>query len=1111
MARRLRTRGTAALFGIGLIALPTAAPAELSDAPTMALRLNQFRAPVSGNPSGTDMPLYLGFSQNTNIDGDQDSWVLEEDVVSNTASVPRDQWGGQGADEWAAALGVLAGSLNPYPRDESADSYYMWTGLSEGASAFRGDDIGLLKMWFSGMDSYQVPHEPTGRQGALAWRSDPSWATALRGTTQSHTGIVLADGTTVKGPPIRFTRAMYLNHAQAFAKDGDVDATQANVAGPTHEFRQPVPEGTVMNAQLIGYSPSGPWGGSLQLTPDFNTGAASGITGEWRLPVSLTLKKGGFWPEKVQPPNIAAPQYALAITAIGIPLLPEELGPGANEIHFVSNLPPGETFVGMLALHQPDGSVEARRLVIDEPGPRRWTVVDGRLVEERGAGSSEALYKVGGERGPADAGLASADSEISAAAEPEPPPPSTTLAVNEDGRPVALDVVRDGKRLLDSYDVPRILTANGPVELGAHNREGRTALWSNPAGTRARASAAYLAGDVLVIVKIFAETSTFRSYIESHSLSGGPAPHTVEALANLGETQPVDLLTGPVTRATRFLPAELAPRLVTSTGPKQYRLEPLSWDGADVQIRNAGAEPLGEPLEDPELAVRIERNPVWERGVHWPLHTFGGVAPAGPAAGELTAVKTYRMTPFIIDRPVQVGGTPLEETRDFDGYEQIAVGFQARRPDGTPIRQTDVDSLFLSLYRYDGFKLFSGTVTPSFTPDGGTTWGVVLRPNFELDPAEVVIYARASLKGGGIASKEGSPGLGPDQWSFRIDRMPMTASASGGTVAGSAEPRSVVDVQIPELGLSQEVTAGVRGTYEASFDLTAVPGGDYEVLVRGVSPVPAEPERIASGLVNPTTTDAVPDDEEGTATTRLRHLPGGQDETIHREGPPADLEAAVAFLDGTVQGGAYDGTLRATSWAVAALLRAGAPVSGATGAYVDGLAGDGGYAWRQGEPPAATPTWFGVRAASGLGGPAVVDPAGFLRWDGGAQAAPGGEVSSIEATASVILALDATGQLGSLDPWWRMKVSDYLATAQPGSPTESYMRARALALLDRPVGMMPPASKDLDDLAYRTLLGTGSPDALAVYQTHSGGFTLRDKGDRPEAFATALALAAASG
>jgi hypothetical protein len=70
-----------------------------------------------------------------------------------------------------------------------------------------------------------------------------------------------------------------------------------------------------------------------------------------------------------------------------------------------------------------------------------------------------------------------------------------------------------------------------------------------------------------------------------------------------------------------------------------------------------------------------------------------------------------------------------------------------------------------------------------------------------------------------------------------------------------------------------------------------------------------------------------------------------------------------------------------------------------------------------------------------------------------------------------------------------------------------YARASALALLGVPVEL-PAATKDLDDLAYRALLEAGSPDDLAAYQTHSGGFTLKDAGDRPEAFATALALAA---
>lgn len=1111
--RRVTRRGrwTGHLVSVAAAALvatmvPAAAQPAAEDAVGMDLRLNALASPGYGH-EGHDMPVYLGYSNNIRFEGTEETRQLEEPLVSNTISVPRAEWSpGEGAGEFTKALGIIAGPIIPRTHDEFADSYYFWSGMPEGASATGGDDLGHLKVWSGIIDPYQVPHTPTGREGTFAWRHDPSWPNVLRGTTTSSSGAVLPDGTTVTAPPTSFTRAMYLDHGLLEVEGGDLDAADGDVAAPTFEFAQETPPGTVMNLQSVGYSRGdGPWGDFVDVTPDFATGQATGPTGQWRLPVDVTLEEGGFWPERSQPADVAAPQYALAMRTVGIPLLPEEAGPGANDISLVADIAPGQTYVEHLALRQPDGSIETTRLVLDEPGRHVWRVEDGRLMEEESPdGPGYDAPGLVDEPVTGDAGTAPAALE-----EGEALPDGSRIEVNEAGRPVVRDVVRDGVRLADLVDVPVVHTAEGPVELGEHNRDGRAVIWEKPAGDLGRARAAYRVGDLLVITAVFYSTSGgVEAAVLSHSLSGEPIPHQVDTVATLGEATPVDLLRGEITRATRFLPSVLTQRLVLPTPEQQFRLEPQSWDDAEVEIRNSGTPPAGEPLTDAEYLARADRPEVWGRSSKTLQMAAEPIAP--PSSGAFTAVRTYRLTPVITDRPIQVGGDPLEETRDFDGYEEIAVAFRAERPDGSVIRQDDVTRLFLDLRTRDGRSLLSRTFTGApFTPDDGTTWGVALSPNGDLDPADVVVHARATYDGG-VVTPEASAEVPAADWGFRIDRIPVSVTSTrDGVVEGVTEAHAMVSADVPEAAVRAETTADADGTFTVGLDLSEVPGGDYEVVVRAVEPAPAGGKDIVASapLRRPSPASGViPEDDTGTATARLRHLPGGSDPSLHRSGPPADRDAAVAFLASREDNGAYDGSLRATAWAVDALRTHGAPGAEASTAYLDSLAGDDGYAWHAGGAPSAAATGIAARAAAALGEPVAVDPTAFLRWDGSADAAPGADVSSVEATALLVVALEAAGELPALDPWWLDKIVEFLGEADPSSPAEVYATARAHRALGTPSSPIP--GDDLDAVAYRALIGQDPAGDLSAYQLLTGGFTLRVDGDLPEAFPTALALAA---
>lgn len=120
---------------------------------------------------------------------------------------------------------------------------------------------------------------------------------------------------------------------------------------------------------------------------------------------------------------------------------------------------------------------------------------------------------------------------------------------------------------------------------------------------------------------------------------------------------------------------------------------------------------------------------------------------------------------------------------------------------------------------------------------------------------------------------------------------------------------------------------------------------------------------------------------------------------------------------------------------------------------------------------------------------------------------PGVDVSSVEGAAQAVLGMAATGQLASLDPWWRGKIQAYLEATQPFGPVEAFSRARALELLDRPATASVEGS-GLDAIAYRVLLGGGEAHDLARFQVEDGGFTLAPDGGAAEALPTALALVA---
>lgn len=1071
----------------------TTATATAQEDPSLALRVNAFVAPTHQD-GGPEMPVYLGYSMNTATEGP--TGILARDAVSNTAAVPRSEWGGEGADEWGPSLGVLAGTLSPYPGDDYADPFYLWSGMSEGQTVAEGDDIAHIKMWFTSLDTYQVPHTPTGKEGSLAWRTDPSWPTVVRGTTVSHPRTVV-DGEVVASPvPQRFTRAMYLNHAELSAQDGDVDAAAGDVLAPSFTFSQPVPEGTVMNLQVIGYVNAGPWGGHTDVAADFTAGTASGVDGSWDLPVQFTLEQGGFMPERAQAPGVAAPQNAFPITAMGIPLLPEELGAAANETHLVSDLQPGETFEGLMGIRQPDGSVRTEPLTIDEPGLRLWRIEDGRLVEEHPLGIP------GFDARGAGAGAASAGAPTTTTSAAQ-----QTLVESAEGRPVAVDVARDGVPILESYDVPRIHTPGGTRTLGAGNRDGRASVWMAPDGSWGRGAAAYRTDDVLVIVHLYADGSRLRSWIESHSLTGDPVPHEIETVGALAEDAPlVDLLSGPVTRATTFLPGELSRRFVVRTEENEFRMEPLISAGTRVSVRNRGAEPRGEPLHEPELVITVTREPVWQAIVGYPLVLESPEDHTPEPAGAFTAVRTYRVTPPVGRSGPLQGGDPIEETRDFDGYEPLAVAFQAEGPDGSPISVSQVDELYLALTTLDGTQLFAGTITAPWSTEDGAVWGAFLTPNGELDPAQISIYARATTDAG-LVTMESSPEVPNDEWRLWIDRLPLEITGTAdGEVTGRTQPLAAVTAYIPELGVGGLTLAALDGTFLVRIPLPSEDrSGDYDLLVRSVSTIPEDPEATVSRPpVPPGPGFAVPDDGVGSVTLRYRHLPGGADPSIHRPGPPIDRAAAAGFLASREQGGAYDNSIRATAWAVEAL---GAETPAATSGYLASLAAPGGYGWHAQEEAAPMASALAARAIAAVGGDPVVDPTVMLRTDGGAQATSLADATTVEATAGLVLALDAAGDLGSADPWWVWRMRNYLEDAEPTAPMEAFARHEALVAL----GAAPSdtiAGADLDAVAARVLTTGGDPDDLAPFQIAGSGFSLRPDGDLPEAYPTALALAA---
>lgn len=1120
-----------------------------SDELEMNLQLNEFLSPGFGN-DGLDIPAYVGYSTQTRFEGPPETQRLDRDLVSETIAVPRSDWSpGEGADEWGRVLGFVMGPLSPNPRDVYADSFYLWTGMQEGALTGGGDTASHIKVWPTAYDAYQVPHTPTGEEGTFVWEQDPAWANVLHKTSTSNTRTSI-EGENVRGPAsTSSTGVMYVNQVLLQVEEGDIDATDGDVMAPSFEFSQETPPGTVMNVQSVSYQRAGPWGDHVDLDIDFHTGIASGPTGEWRLPVDVTLEQGGFWPERMQPPGIAAPQYTMGLNAKGVPLLPEDPEAGVNDLHLVSDLSQGESYVTILGLLQEDGTVETVELEIDEPGPRIWRVSDGEVLEVSVDDPSRVIQTV--EQSQADqaeaiggpvaidpsllgqeatdpmsedenlpfiepqadtkAQTSSTEEEASTGEQPDR---GFSVEVNEAGRPVVRNFTQDGTRLVDNVDTPRILTPDGPIALNEENRDGRAVSWENPAGEQGRARAAYHAGDVLVVVQYIATPSSLATVVETHSLTGEPVPHDVETVASLEDAAPFDRLSGEVTEATRFFPSDVRPRLTMSTPEDVFQLEPLRWDGAHVEIRNDQQAADGQSLTDPTYAAQTPGSEVWGSDIKaLQIVSRDDVAPKD---GAFTSLQTYRTAPELGLASFTQGkfggagvdGAAIEPTRNFDGYEPIGIALGAETANGEEIPQEDIDELFLHLRTLDGETFFSGTITePTFTPDGGETWGVILYPNGDLDPADITVYARA-VHADGLVAMEDSPQVAPMDRQFHIDRIPLNVtSTENAAIEGTTEPLASVTIEIPELATTTQTTANTEGTFAASVDLSQAPGGDYEAVVHAIAPTPGEPKDILSARLVPLPGLQVPEDDAATTTARIHHAPGGLDAGLHRDTALVDQQAAVDFLTAEEQDGVWDGALRPTAWAVQGLSSVDASTSEATPVYLDTLASDGGFAWRAGESPSATATGLATQTASALGEEVSIDPLAFLRWDGSADAGAQTDASSIEATAALVLALAETGELEGLDPWWKAKITGFLETNEPTSPTDAYASHQALAALGASPG---PTIEDesLDAVAYSVLAGAGTEADLAPYQLHTGGFTLAINGDRPEAMPTGLALAA---
>lgn len=1094
---RPRRRAIIGLTVLGLLGPEFGTPPVVAQTvPAMILTANQFVAPLTESEQGLAMPTYMAWSQNTRFGGTE-AGVAPRDMVSNTVAIPRSQWGAPGTDEWEPVLGVLAGSMDPFPMDDYAHDYYLATGISEGRPIEGGDDIGFLSMWFSPLNILEGDPQPSANAGSFQWTSLPEWTNVLTSTTTDYVRAETQDGTAIRGPAERFRRSMYLTHSQLSATGGDVAAGATDLLAPAHELSVPTPPGTVMSLQLAGYSRDGPWA-DAEIGFDWQAGTTSAPKGEWRVPVNITLPRGKRIPERADVPGSASPQSTLGITGLGIPLLPDEAGPAANEVHLMASVQPGQDMTYEMALRQPDGSTRVQKLRLNEPGTYRWRVENGRLVEETppmGVPGVEVASGTLADDGPADA------EEVGAAQAAQPN--SGSLVINQAGRPVMTDVVRDGTRLVDSLDVASVVVGGRTLELGAWNRDGPVSLWANSRGTQTTASAAYRIEGILIVVRLRIYGAGFVAYVTSHSADGKSHPHSLEATTDLADgVRIVDRLTGEVKHSMRVLEAAIWPRLLLETPKKAYVLGPPDGYGARVAVTNGGAEPTGEPLTDPVLVMSAPRPGVWSMvGVHFQAAGYAARTLEPPVGGGFTAVTVYRAAPLLLDRPVELGGGPLEPTRDLDGTETFAVAFAAERADGSPILRSEITGLDLSLRTGEGDQLFSGSFSGApWTPDDGDTWGVLLRPVGELSSMDVHVYARATYQGGTVAA-EHSPDVPLDDWWFTIDRVPVQAAGGpGGTVTGTTDPGAAVQGSIPELGLSAQTQADASGAFTLSFPMEQVPGGDYEVAIRAQSAVPDLP------TAEPSTTNTIPDDETGWTTARLRHVPAGESPAAHRTAPPIDTDAAVSFLSSRLQDGAFDSSLRATTWAVAGLDAAGAPRPVGTASYLSSLATAGGYAWRPGEALSSTATGLATSALDTMGVTAALDPSSLIRWDGGGVLGDA-DVSSIEGAALTVVALDATGSLQGLDPFWLDRVGDYLDAAEPRSSSEAYARLVGLLALGRATsGTITGA--DLDATAYRVLTGTAAPDDLATYQLSNSGVAMTRTGSAAEAFPTALALAA---
>ncbi len=1094
--------GIAVVLVAGTVSVQVPGAAAAEEALRLEARIAERFTPLTHNSTGRNMPAFITYAINTRMAGEDRVYQPDQRLVSNPVSVPRSDLGGPGSEEWSPAIGVIVGGLSPYPVDAVADSFYAWTGLEAGAQVAGGDDISQVRFWGSGWRPYEVPHQPTGRQGTLTWTTHPEWSTATSGTWTYRQGVLLPDGTSVLAPPAQFTRSIYVSHADLESSGGDVDASGGDVVSPTHDFAVATPPGTTMDVQFVSYTIAGPWAGKLASDIDWDTGQTSGATGTWRLPIGFTLRQGGFLPERVDSPVAASPQYVIPVDAVAVPTAPESAGPGANETHLVANVQPGQHIVTLMALRRPDGSLNEVRLDLDEPGTYQWRVEGGRLIEEAAPSDSAPLLSAGGAAELGDGMSAGAGDEPAGEGDPAD---SVSLHLNEEGRVVATGIVRDGARLLDGFDLRRLITPEGPVELDASNRVGEPIIWEAHDGDEARAYTAHRVGGVLLLATFVVQGSWFRVYVRSMSADGAPHPHTLEAVSDIADDATlVDRLVGPAQRTARLLPSEVDPRLVVRTPAQEFPVGPLPEAGGEVILRNAGELPRGEPLTDPQVVSRLVGPAVWDAVPRWPIWMVPTAVTAEPA-GELTAMRVYRLPPTFVVGQQQVSTGVPTETRDVDGTEGFAIAFTAERADGTPILRTDVDRLSMNITTLDGRRLYAGNVIPEFTPDGGTTWGVALTPLRELEPAEVIVYARATLKGGGLLGKEHSPSVPPGDWRFSIDRAPVrVTSATATEIRGTTEPLATVEASIPELGIEASATASSDGAFTIPIGLAGSPGGEYEVVVRATTVVPSEPERtVAANVRVPAGGDSIPDDEVGTTIARLRYVPGGSDPAQHRTGP-VDVDTAAAFLLTREQDGAFDGHLRPTAWSAAGLDGAGEEIPAQTSTYISSLQGGNGFAWRPGEAPSAAATGLAAMASATLGLDVELDPAAFLRWDGSADAAAGADISSLESTALLVLALDASGELGALDPWWAEKVRSFLVRTQPIGTADAFARAAALAALGEQ--HEPPSGDDLDGVAYRLMLGGGGD--LAPYQTVGGGFSLAVDGDTPEALPTALALAA---